>query len=652
MLEFYESFQKCDIPTSLKGELFDGVGNPLNYLEELNKINILVGANNSGKSKLLREILRTQRDKYYSNNRKTEILNFLELINSKIKRLSHNLGGNRPYLNNDGKDVFNFEHFEQLITPFLTIAANYDINQLILTLKTAFSKDFKEFPPDNIRAQGSGHGNKPLDAQLSHNILQELANLKNIVTEKTSWLSEQQHSTFDTHKCIYIPSVRTLRPFARRSKISDETKREYGFGETINIYNGELMATDIQQLKNSNTGDRRKIKAFEKFLSEEFFDKKEIELTVPIGTDLINIKIGEEKEQPIHNLGDGLQMIIIITFPFFIYDCGFIGIEEPELFIHPGLQKELLKFFLHHPKTNNFQIFLSSHSNHILDAVNYTNKLSIFTVRKAYHKKTNDIEILPDFVVENVAYGNDNLLNLLGVTNTSVYLSNCTIWVEGITDRLYLQRIISQYVVSAHLKEEFKLYKHLQEGVNYSFALTAGDSIVHWDFSEDSSYEADRESIIVKKFCGKSLVIVDNDFGKNLGRKSRLKDLLAERFIELPVPETENLLSIITIKKTIIQYSTVAKAFPEISNLPEVDVEMLKHKKIGLLIDELLIKDEPGVKRFNKTGSGSLSPTDKLEFCRKSLEFIEAGNLTTDAISLAEIVLAFIIGQNKNAILP
>jgi hypothetical protein len=75
-----------------------------------------------------------------------------------------------------------------------------------------------------------------------------------------------------------------------------------------------------------------------------------------------------------------------------------------------------------------------------------------------------------------------------------------------------------------------------QEGIHYSFSLTGGDSIIHWDFSESSNYEELSHKVIVKKFCAKAMAIVDQDFGKNPDRKSLLMQLLNERFIELAVP--------------------------------------------------------------------------------------------------------------------
>ena len=364
----------------------------------------------------------------------------------------------------------------------------------------------------------------------------------------------------------------------------------------------------------------------------------------------MTIKIGDEREQPIYNLGDGLQMVIILTFPFFAYERGFIVIEEPELFIHPGLQKRLLNFLCNHPRTKHFQIFIATHSNHVVDSINLTNKVSLFSVQKKFKSNNEkEDEKLPDFIVENVAYGDQNLLRLLGITNSSVYLSNSTVWVEGITDRLYIQKFITEYLKQSVIKDKYKVCKDYQEGINYSFALTGGDSIVHWDFDDASEYEEYKNSIIVKKFCGKSLLIVDCDFGKNLKRKQYLKELLGNRFIELKLPEIENLLSVEIIKKTLIDFESVGSKI-DLDDLPEIDHGLLRKHKIGYIIDEKLLKKHVSIKLFarksRKKENASLKSADKYFFCEKSLKYININSMSKQSVKLVEQILDFIIMQN------
>ena len=67
------------------------------------------------------------------------------------------------------------------------------------------------------------------------------------------------------------------------------------------------------------------------------------------------------------------------------------------------------------------------------------------------------------------------LLKELGVQNSSVFLTNATIWVEGITDRLYLRAYMKKYLSelkrsdTSKDKEKFLKYSQLKEDIHYSF---------------------------------------------------------------------------------------------------------------------------------------------------------------------------------------
>jgi hypothetical protein len=404
----------------------------------------------------------------------------------------------------------------------------------------------------------------------------------------------------------------------------------------------------IQNKLASEYSDRKDIYRFEKFLSKEFFENKEIKLTYHKKQGRLLIKIGEEKERLLHELGDGIHMIIILTFPFFIYEGGTIVVEEPELYIHPGLQKAYMNFLIKSSELRNFQIFITSHSNHIVDAINQSSQVSIFSISKVTKQKdVIEDEKIPDLAVETLANGNDNLLRLLGVTNSSVYLSNCTIWVEGITDRLYIQKFIEAYLENIGAESKFEVCRKYKEGIHYSFSLTGGDSIIHWDFSDDSEYKIGAKNIIARKFCSRSFVLVDNDFGKNKQRKEELLKILSNRFHALSCPEIENLLASHVIKRTILKYPSVNKQAKE-SLIPDLNDKQRKSRKIGWLIDNYLLADFNNVKKFSAgKGQGGLRPYDKVDFCQKAIADFSHNDLTPEAILLVEILLDFIWERNR-----
>ena len=102
--------------------------------------------------------------------------------------------------------------------------------------------------------------------------------------------------------------------------------------------------------------------------------------------------------------------------------------------------------------------------------------MSIFKFKKVKDKKSNDDK---PFSIEQCNNGDVSLLNELGIRNSSVFLSNCSIWVEGITDRLYLKHYLDLYIVSH--KDAIKF----RENIDYTFIEYGGSNITHFNFFAD-----------------------------------------------------------------------------------------------------------------------------------------------------------------------
>ena len=91
--------------------------------------------------------------------------------------------------------------------------------------------------------------------------------------------------------------------------------------------------------------------------------------------------------------------------------------------------------------------------------------------------------------------------NYLGVQNSSVFLSNCTIWVEGITDRHYVKHFLDLH------KKENKDDPDIcdfNEDYHYSFVEYGGNNITHWSF-----LDKEETPINVEKLCGRLFLLAD-----------------------------------------------------------------------------------------------------------------------------------------------
>lgn len=127
-----------------------------------------------------------------------------------------------------------------------------------------------------------------------------------------------------------------------------------------------------------------------------------------------------------------------------------------------------------------------------------------------------------------------------------------------------------------------------------------------------------------------------------------LEELLGDRFIELKNPEIENFLSQEVINKTLLTYSSVNKAVGK-NTLPTIERKFFKSKKMGFIIDKLILKDYPS-KSFSakQNDKSSLKSGDKFFFCNTSLKFIEGSNLTEESIKLVEGILEFVVNRNSH----
>jgi len=93
--------------------------------------------------------------------------------------------------------------------------------------------------------------------------------------------------------------------------------------------------------------ERKSVRNYEYFLSKKFFPGQSVTL-IPVeesNNDVVHIKIGNKEERPIYDLGDGMQSLIICTYPIVTETepGSLFFLEEPDLCMHPSLQRTFLE---------------------------------------------------------------------------------------------------------------------------------------------------------------------------------------------------------------------------------------------------------------------------------------------------------------------
>lgn len=387
------------------------------------------------------------------------------------------------------------------------------------------------------------------------------------------------------------------------------------------LFTWNSLYDEVKELLLGTHEERDMVRKYEHRLSEHFFGREPIAIT-PIlkgGNDVLNVKIGSDKDLPIYELGDWIQSIIMSTFPLFSYGKEadvLMFIEEPELYMHPSFQRKLVELYAS-DEFPNAQVYLTTHSNHLLDVLlEYEHRVSIYTVEK----KENH------YLVKNME-SEKKVLDLLGVRNSSVFLANCVIWVEGISDRIYFQQLLDMYHDVSPESFPFTKEKH------YTFAEYGGGNVAHMTWWEEESDNQQIHSIGNRNF-----LVCDNDWvfqeDLNSEKKQRLKRLsdevwsanfFAEHY------ETENLLPYECFKRYWEEY--ISDSMKIALRDPAKENEALFNEKIADtqiwdVLRETVIelsndKDEP---KYYKSKDVTCLGTGKKEIANRMIPFLKHMN--------------------------
>jgi hypothetical protein len=164
-------------------------------------------------------------------------------------------------------------------------------------------------------------------------------------------------------------------------------------------------------------------------------------------------------------------------------------LEEPELHLHPRL---LRRFLAQLGDYKNVQFFISSHSNIALDSLSSDrDRVFLFTQTAQGNCVAQPVRE----IVEKHA-----ILDALGVSGSTLLQTNCVIWVEGPSDRLYLRKWLDE--IAAERKYS------LLEGADYCFVFYGGKVLSHFGFESDTALEDIIEMMTVSRF---SAVVMDRD---------------------------------------------------------------------------------------------------------------------------------------------
>ncbi len=593
----------------------------LYHLYNLSKINIFIGENNCGKSRLLRNIIKCDTSKAVYCLSEEYSKHFARLKNDLFVYI--NKYNNYPSCPKEYKIVMNEE------------VKNSDDNQfycLIYELVNNLGVDLNSF--DSTLSSYYSEINNLL-RNMSNLIMGHTIKIKKIKELDVTYIPilrgiESFNKYFNLKKSTVLDSVQmnssqreALEEYKSNAKsiYSNKVSGAYNIDKGY-IFTAENLFDVVEKKLLGEETSRQFIRDFENFISTSFFNNEVFNIIPQIEKGYLNVKMNSSQDRALHDLGDGIKQLITILYKMFENRNkeAYFFIEEPELNLHPGYQRKFLEILKNYEPFKKHQVFITTHSNHMIDLCLTNKDVSIYKFINTSNKNNS-------FKVINTTNDDVEILEQLGVFNSSVFLSNCTIWVEGISDKILLSKYLEVYL-------KFLGVDKYKEDIHYSFVEYGGNNITHWAFIPDDNISTINSSGITKR-C---MVIVDNDNNSKRPRKKKLRQILGDNnFYEYTVREIENTLTKSVLDKTLFGDETprYKKDFRE-TDFHKSDVYM------GSFIDEHYDLN----RKYCYGGSGTI--TKKLEFALDVIPNINSiDDLSIQAKRVCKKIYNFIVESNK-----